>query len=68
MALRSGRKLSPKARQGISGMFLIYPPQMTHVLFLVQRRSRWAAVVTEIGDAKNDQKAGSLAALVLWTI
>lgn len=66
MALRSGRKLSPKARQGISGMVLIYPAWMTHVLFLVQRKSSQAAVVTEVGDAKKDQKAGSLAALVFW--
>lgn len=66
MALRSGRKLSPKARQGISGMVLIYPAWMTHVLFLVKRKSSQAAVVTEVGDAKKDQKAGSLAALVFW--
>lgn len=66
MALRSGRKLSPKARQGISGMVLIYPAWMTHALFLVQRKSSQAAVVTEVGDAKKDQKAGSLTALVFW--
>lgn len=64
MVLRSGRKLSPMARQGISGMGLIYPLQMTHVLFLVQRKSSQAAVVTEVGDAKKDQKAGSLTVLL----
>lgn len=68
MVLRSGSKLSPRARQGISGMVLIYPPRMTHVLFLVQRKSSQAAVFTEAGGAKNDQRAGSLTALVFWSI
>lgn len=38
------------------------------MLFLVQRKSSRAVVVTEVGDAKNDQKAGSLTALVFWSI
>lgn len=67
MVLRSGRKLSPLARQGISGMVLIYPPWMTHVLFLVLRKSSQAVVVPEAGDAKKDQRAGSLTALVFWS-
>lgn len=65
--LRSGRKLSPLARQGISGMILIYLPWVTHVLFLVQRKSS-QAVVPEVGDAKKDQKADFETALVFWSI
>lgn len=68
MALRSGSKLSPRARQNISGMVLIYSLQMIHVLFFVQRKSSQAAVVTEVGDAKNDQRAISLASLVFWSV
>lgn len=64
----SGAEVWQKAQQGISGMDLIYPPWMTHVLFLVQRKSSQAVAVTEVGDAKNEQKAGFLTALVFWSI